>query len=258
MPCDQRAQPRIGQNDPTPGCHAVGDVDELFRGDVVEVAEYGFFQQLRMQRRDAIDRVTSDAGQVRHSYALASLFVDDRQPSDQLIVSWMAEADEVQESPVDLVNDFQMSWQQSAEQRQRPFLERLGKQRVVGVAAGALRDGPRAIPIHRVFVDEQPHQFRNRDRRVRVVQLRGPGRVKLVERLPTHQVQADHVLEGARHEEVLLRETQRLADVRLVVRIEHLRDRFRGRLLVDRAVVVADVERVQIERLGGFRLPQPQ
>ena len=53
-------------------------------------------------------------------------------------------------------------------------------------------------------------------------------------------------------------EPQLLAGLGLVVRIEHLGDRLRRDLLVDGAVVVADVERVEVERLGRLGLPQPQ
>jgi hypothetical protein len=93
---------------------------------------------------------------------------------------------------------------------------------------------------------------------VRVVQLRGPVRIELVEGLAPHQVQTDHVLEGAGDEEELLREPQFLSCFGLVVRIEHFRNRLRRDFLVDRAVVVANVERLEIEGFSGLRLPQPQ
>ena len=71
-------------------------------------------------------------------------------------------------------------------------------------------------------------------------------------------MQSDHVLQRAGDEEVLLRQPQLLAGFRLVVRIEHLGDGFRRDLLVHGAVVVADVERFEIEGLGGLGLPQAQ
>ena len=46
--------------------------------------------------------------------------------------------------------------------------------------------------------------------------------------------------------------------MRLVVRIEHLRDRLRLHLVLDRAVVVAVVERREVERLDGLGFPQAQ
>ena len=61
-----------------------------------------------------------------------------------------------------------------------------------------------------------------------------------------------------RHEEVLLLEPQFLAARLLVVRIENLGEVLAGHLLVDRAVVVAAIERAEVERLGRLGLPQPQ
>ena len=79
-----------------------------------------------------------------------------------------------------------------------------------------------------------------------------------IEPCAAREMQADHVLQRTRDEEELLLQAQPLARLGLVVGIEHLGDRFGRDLLVDGAVVVADVERVEVERLGGFRLPQPQ
>jgi hypothetical protein len=77
-----------------------------------------------------------------------------------------------------------------------------------------------------MLVDEQPHQFRDGDRRMRVVQLGGPVRIKLVEPLAAGEMQANHVLQRAGDEEVLLRQPQPFADLGLVVRIEHLGEWF--------------------------------
>src|SRR5262245_46703840 len=69
---------------------------------------------------------------------------------------------------------------------------------------------------------------------------------------------AHHVLQRARHEEVLLLQTQALAGGRLVVRIQHLAQILRVDLALDRAVVIAHVEGLEIERLHRLRAPQPQ
>ena len=71
-------------------------------------------------------------------------------------------------------------------------------------------------------------------------------------------MQADHVLQRAGDEEILLRQPQSLARFGLVIRIEHFGDGFRYDFFVYRAVVIADVKRFEIERFGGFRLPQAQ
>ena len=55
----------------------------------------------------------------------------------------------VQEAAIDLVDDLELARQQLAEQRQRPGLERLGQQRVVGV-------GERAPVISHAVVPLEP------------------------------------------------------------------------------------------------------
>jgi hypothetical protein len=60
---------------------------------------------------------------------------------------------------VDLVDDLEDARQQPAEHGQRPALERLGQQRVIGVRAGLARDGPGSIPVHVHLVDQQAHEL---------------------------------------------------------------------------------------------------
>ena len=69
---------------------------------------------------------------------------------------------------------------------------------------------------------------------------------------------AQHVLQRAGDEEILLLEPELLALQRTVVRVEHLADRLGGDLLRDRAVVVADVERPEAERIDRLGAPQAQ
>ena len=93
---------------------------------------------------------------------------------------------------------------------------------------------------------------------MRVVQLHRERLRQALDALALHLEQSQHVLERARHEEVLLREPQALAGLRLVVRIEHLRERLGDDLLADGAVVVADVEVLEVEGLDGLALPESQ
>ena len=159
---------------------------------------------------------------------------------------------------VDLVDDLEDTRQQAAEHRQRPALERLGQQRVVGVRTGLARDGPGPLPVHGHFVDQQAHELGDRDRRMRVVHLDRELLVEALRRNLLHAADAQHVLQRARHEEVLLLEPQLLAARLLVVRVEDLGEIFAGHLLVDRAVVVAAIEGAEVEGLGRLGLPQPQ
>ncbi len=73
---DQRAQFWIAERYPTPRCHAIGDVKEFFRRHGVEIAEHGLFEKLRMERRDAVDRVTAYARKMSHAHIFFPGFID--------------------------------------------------------------------------------------------------------------------------------------------------------------------------------------
>ena len=71
---------------------------------------------------------------MRTCFSLALL--DDRHARQAVAVEGPANLHLPQEALVDLVDDLQVAGQQPLEQRHRPLLERLGQQRVVGVAEG--------------------------------------------------------------------------------------------------------------------------
>ena len=169
-----------------------------------------------------------------------------------------ARAHFIEEAAVDLENDLQMPREQRAEEIDRPFLQRLGEQRVIRVGEGRARHLPRFVPAERVFIDEQPHQLGDRDRRMRVVELHGPFFVEVRGRAAEQRVDAQHVLQRAAREKELLLEPQLLAAMRLVVRVEHFGDGLRSHLVLDGAVVVAVVEGREVERLDGLGFPQAQ
>ena len=112
------------------------------------------------------------------------------------------------------------------------------------------------IPRNAMLVDEQTHQLGHRDGGMGVVELHGELLVESLQRNLLAAHDANHVLQGTRDEEVLLLEPQFLALDGLVVGIENLGEILRDDLLVHRAVVVATIEHLEIERLGRFRAPQ--
>ena len=63
--------------------------------------------------------------------------LDQAHPGDPRLVAGMIGPDGVQEAPVDLVDDLQVPGQEGLEQLDRPLLQGLGQERVVGVRQGA-------------------------------------------------------------------------------------------------------------------------
>ena len=71
-------------------------------------------------------------GEVRHAH-VPSPTSSTGEALDQCLVSGMALPDVGEESAVDLIDDLEVPRQQPAEQTDRPFLQRLGKERVVRI-----------------------------------------------------------------------------------------------------------------------------
>ena len=256
---EQLAQAGVGQREEATRRDAVGLVGEPLRPHLVEVLEDTLLEKFGVQRGDAVDRVAADGGQVGHPHALAAVLADDRHPPHPVLVAGELCADLVEEPAVDLVDDLEVTGKHSPNIAERPLLQRFRQQRVVGVAEGGHRDRPRLVPVQPTLVDQQPHEFGDADRRMGVVELQRESLGKVVHRCVgeiIHDVQ--HVLQRARHEEVLLQQPKLLARLELVVRVQHLRDCLRGDLVLDGLVVVAGVERLQCERLHGARAPQRQ
>ena len=130
---DAVCEARIGQHHPAPRRHAVGLVAELLRPQLGEVVEHVALEQLGVQRRHAVDGMTADAREVRHAHVALAGFVDERQARDALLVAEERHAHLIEVTRVDLVDDLEDARQQPAEHGQRPALERLGQQRVIGV-----------------------------------------------------------------------------------------------------------------------------
>ncbi len=167
----QLAQPGVGQRQEPAWRHAVGLVAEPLRPELVEVLEHTGFQQVRVQRGDTVDGVAADRGQVRHPNVLAAVLADQRHPADALLVAGEPGAHLVEEPPVDLVDDLEVAGQRLGEHLQRPLLQRLGQQGVVGVAERRHGDVPGLVPAQVPLVDQQPHQLGDPDRRMGVVEL---------------------------------------------------------------------------------------
>ncbi len=211
-----------------------------------------------MQLGYAVDSVAAHAPEVGHAHITLTALVDQRKARDAAVIAPETDAHRVQKPRVDLVDDLQVPGQQLREHGERPLLQCLGQERVIGVAEGAARDVPSLVPAHRLFVHQQAHQLGDGNGGMGVVELHGELLVKPLHRdlLTTHDAQ--HVLQRAGDEKELLLQPQLLALERLVVGIEDLGQILRDDLLVHRSVIVAVVEHRKVERFGRFGTPEPQ
>ncbi len=211
-----------------------------------------------MEFGDTVDRVAADHRQIGHAHIPFAVFVDDRQAGDFSVVARKLQANLLQEAAVDLVDDLDVARQHSGEQGQRPLFQGLGQQGVVGVGERLFGDLPGLLPRHRVLVDQLPHQFGDGDGRVGVVQLDAEHFMEAFQRQALAFAQAQHVLDRAGHEEILLLQAQLLALHLLVVGVEDFGNVFRIDLILHRPVIIAPVEIGEVEGLGRLGAPQAQ
>ena len=116
----------IGQQQPTPGCDAIGLIVETFREELCQVLNRDRSQQARMNRCHAVGAMRADNGHMCHADFLRFALLNETHAGDAGVIAGILRAHHVEEVPVDFVNDFKLARQHRLEPRQRPFLQRLG------------------------------------------------------------------------------------------------------------------------------------
>ena len=108
------------------------------------------------------------------------------------------------------------------------------------------------------IIDQQTHQFCDGDGGVGVVELNGPVLREVVNGQPAVIEAAQHVLKGAAHKEVLLLQAEPPAFIGAVVRVQHFGEGFAAHLLFHGAVVITNVEGVEVKAFCGIGAPETQ
>ena len=116
---------------------------------------------------------------------------------------------------------------------------------------------PGGIPVRCVLVHQQPHQFCNGDRGVRVVHLDGEVAMQLCQGPVLSHLNAHNVLQAAGDEEELLGQPKFLAFEPVVIRIKNLRDVLRRNFIGHGADEISVIKRPEVETLDSLRGPQP-
>src|SRR5208337_4112541 len=96
---------------------------------------------------------------------------DEAHALNTAFICWKHTANIAQETSIDFVDNLELPWQQIFEPCHRPLLEGLGQQCVVGVCQGVLCDTPGVVPPKLFLVNQDSHQLRHGQSRVRVVHL---------------------------------------------------------------------------------------
>ena len=209
-----------------------------------------------MQLGHAVDVGAAVGGQERHAHGVAG--VDGHVLDGGLVNALGLELG--LELVVDPLDDLEVTRQQFADELGRPHFQGFRKQGVAGVVEGLVGDLPSGVPIVAVLVHEDAHELRDADDRVGVVELEGDlvregGQIRLV---LARVEDADGVVDGGGHEEVLLLEAQSLALRGGVFRIQDLGDVLSLDLRLDGVQILGLVEGEQIELVVALGGPQTQ
>ncbi|CDC68560.1 uncharacterized protein BN503_01437 [Oscillibacter sp. CAG:155] len=251
---DQAVQLRVDLAEPSAVVDTVGDVLELPGLHGAGVLENVLAQDLGVEGADAVDRHTAGHAQVRHP--------DLATPDDGHFLRLLGIVEEVLHFLLpaggDLLGDLPDPGQEVLKEVLRPALQRLRQHRVVGVGHRLGGDVPRLIPIHAGIIDEDPHQLRDHQSRMGVVDLDDVLLVEVLQCAVDLQVLGCDGLHRGGDEEVLLLEPQGLALQVVILGIEDLGDGLCHCLLLGSLQILAPGEQRHIQRLGGTGVPQPQ
>ena len=94
---------------------AIRNIDEAIGIKSRKISKNRGLHQLRVELCNAIDLVTSNDGQVRHTNTFSMILIDDRDPAEKIFVMGISQKHGCQEPPINLKNDLKMSWQQSTQ-----------------------------------------------------------------------------------------------------------------------------------------------
>src|SRR5262249_14758069 len=132
---------------------------------------------------------------------------------------------------VNLVNELQMAWQYTLEQRHRPAFESFRQQGAIGIGAGRNGDLPVLVPRNILQIDQNAHQLGYGDARMGVIELNGGMVGQRVDPAVRTAVTFYEILERGGYEEIFLAQAQLAPGWCLIAGIEDLGDCLCSRLL---------------------------
>ncbi len=161
-----------------------------------------------MQFRYAVHLVAHHYRQPGHTHLASVVFVNDGNARQQLPLFRVVFLNGLQEVVIDFKNNLQMTRQDFTDHIYRPGFQRLAHQRVVGVGEDLTHHLECVVPGKLMLIDQQTHQFRDRQHRVGVVQVDGDLIREVIESLMHFPVTVKDILHGGRYQKILLTQAQ--------------------------------------------------
>src|SRR5687768_12234463 len=99
-----------------------------------------------MDGRDAVRAMRTRDGEIGHAHLPFWAFLEETYTLQPSFVAGKVRAHVFEQAPIDFMDDLEMSRQKNAEPFDRPFLQSLGQQRVVGVGQCLDCNAPSVVP----------------------------------------------------------------------------------------------------------------
>ena len=154
-----------------------------------------------MQRRNAVNTVTRCQTKVCH----ADLPVGNhRHILNLILITGKTLPQSGALSAVDLADNHSDSRQQMLHHFKRPFFQRLAQNGMVRIGEGSADNAPRIVPSHAFLVHQNPHQLRNGNGRMGIVDMNLDIFRNRRKRKSLLLMLAENPLYGRRNKEILL------------------------------------------------------
>mmetsp|Transcript_75616 Transcript_75616/g.180675 ORF Transcript_75616/g.180675 Transcript_75616/m.180675 type:complete len:261 (-) Transcript_75616:819-1601(-) len=225
---------------------------------LVELREGFLFDDLGVESCDSVDLVGADDGEVAHADLLDVTFLYDAQSRDDRPITPPLQQ-LLDPDAVDVINDLQVPRKHPLHHLNRPFLQSLRHDSVVGIVQALPGQFPCSVPIQLLHIHQKAHELCNSNGGMCVVHLHG-NLLRQVFPLIIWSLDefAQQILQRRAHEEVLLAKAKLPSSIRCIVRVEHGRQIFRFAPLCDRILKLCAAEGIQVELLARTSSPKSQ
>ena len=225
---DVVCQLMIAVDQPAAESNSVGLVVELLRIDIIKRFQLRILQDLRVQRGNAVDRETIVDIHMRH--VNAAVLVDDRHLFPFVFCL----------SPrIQLENNRKQMRHYLLQVINRPFFQRFGKDRVVGIGTGSADNADRFIHREASLLKQTDH-LRNYHGRMGVIDLDHHMLVQMMQIVSLFIALLQNQLRSVADHEILLVNTQKLTGAVAVIRIQEQSQIFLDLVLVKMNAVLGN------------------
>jgi len=168
---DELGELWVAAMDPSSWGNTVGLVLELAWVELIELTEDSLLEEFRVEGGDTVDGVGADDGEVSHSDFLWPSFLDQGHSLDLVTVTWVLLGQLGDVDMVDQIDELKMSWQQSSNKFNGPFLECLWQNGMVGVGEGVVNNVPCFLEGEVLLIDQDSEQFDGSNNWMGIVEL---------------------------------------------------------------------------------------